>query len=297
MVLPSRSKAWLFNLALWCVGVVFLAAALLKAIDVESFTQQLARYDLLPPTFLSAAAFSIIIAELVLGGCCLVGYAIRSALWGIILMLSLFVISTVWRWSALQGTDCNCFGTLFAGGPQAVLWHNAVLIPLTGLLLLIRRGGVHPAPFRWLRTSAGLIAVFALMFFAQPIAERSSALTIGEGEDQLRVLLSATCQSCAHSAAQVQELVSHIQSPAVRLFIGAQYEDQINDFLKNNQLDAAYTPLTFSQLAREVEQVPTVRLIQGGQVIKEWTAQVPSVEEVKQALSATTQTTILLNQN
>lgn len=269
----------------WLLGVTFTVAASLKAIGIESFSQQIARYNLAPSNFALPLAISVILLEAFLGISCIIGFYPPKALWGMVILLGLFVSATVFRWDLLQGTNCRCLGDFIVGGPKSVLWHNGLLILLAGsLIAIMRRTTIQWHSLRWLRTAAGVVAVITAMFIARPLSVKTSLAP--PSEDEVRIFLSTTCKHCQESAGKVRELVNGSEMPPVRVFIGAQYQQQINDFLKNGNLDVDYIPLTFSQLAHQAEHVPTVRVFHGGKVVKEWIGDVPSLEEVRQSLWA-----------
>jgi uncharacterized membrane protein YphA (DoxX/SURF4 family) len=279
---PARRRILLFEL--WLLGIIFTAAACLKAIDIDSFERQITRYNLASPKLAAQIAISIVLIEAVLGLCCIVGFQVKRALWGIVTLLSLFVVATALRWNVLQGTDCSCFGTTIGGGPGSVIWHNALLLFLTANLIFFLRKGAIQYSFRWVWVTIAAAVVFTALFFGQPHSVNGLLSRDAVAEDHIRVFLSATCKTCQKSVGKVLEITRCSDLPPVRVFIGAQSESQISDLLKDERKDVNYIPVTFSQLAREAQQVPTIQVLRDGKVVKEWVGEVPSLGEVKQAV-------------
>lgn len=286
MRLSNSAARWVLLCGSWILGTVFLAAAGLKAIDIGPFVQQISRYQLLPQSFEFPAAVSLILIEAALGLACLVGFRQTKVLWGMTALLALFLVATALRWNALQGTDCSCFGPIVTGGPGSVVLHGALFIALALALIAILRRGVASPPFRALKVVTGVFAMLFLMFFARPISADPELARGAPAGDQVRIFLSATCATCLKDAAKVQGLSDSEEVPPVRVFIGAAYEQQIEDYFRNGNIRVQYTPMTFSQLARETPRVPKVQLFHAGKMVREWDGSVPSVDEIKGVLAS-----------
>lgn len=286
MRLSNSAARWVLLFGTWILGTVFLAAAGLKAIDLGPLIQQIARYQLLPQSFEYPAAVALVATEAALGLACLVGFRPTKVLWGMTALLAIFVVVTLVRWNALQGTDCSCFGPIVTGGPGSVVLHGALFGALAlALIAIIRKGGVAP-PFRGLRIVSGVFAMLLLMFFARPLAADPELARGVPAEDQVRIFLSATCATCLKDADKVQGLSDSGEVPPVRVFIGAAYEQQIEDYFRSGNIRVKYTPMTYSQLARETPRVPKVQLFRAGKMLREWDGSVPSVEEIKGVLAS-----------
>ena len=276
-------KKWTIFAGTWLLGIIFLAAAFLKALDVNAFAQQIARYHLLPASLESPFAIGLIVIEALVGLACLLSFRLRIALSVMIALLALFFGATLFRWSLLQDTNCNCFGPVVTGGPLGVVLHTTVLIALAAVLLVLMRKTILNSSFKTGRIAAGVFAMFLLIFVAQPFAGNNahSAMT----GDQTRIFLSAVCEKCKKEAGKVRALANSTDVPPVRIFIGASYDYQINDYFKEVNLQVPYTPMTFPQLQRETPQVPKVQIYRAGGLVKEWVGDVPGPDEVRQALS------------
>lgn len=265
----------------WLLGVAFALAGTLKAMDLSSFHAQISRYDLLPEGTTGTAALFFVAVEIGLGLCCIAGFRCRMALWGLLVLLALLSGATLMRWSALQGTDCNCFGRLAGGGPSTVIIRNAVLASVTFGVLVVGKGSAFTYARRTFRTASGVAAVVAALFIAQPVG---AGYRLSSGNDEagahIRIFLSATCKHCKESLGRVRDLAAAPALPSVQVFIGAENQKQITDFIGDAGLPMAYAPLTLHQLGSVVPRVPTVQIVRDGEVKREWSSDVPSVEEV-----------------
>lgn len=279
----SKSSRWILFVGTWLLGVAFMAAAFFKALDLNSFVQQISRYQLVTANLELPLGVALIALESVLGLACLLSFRPRIALWGMIVLLTLFLTATLFRWSLLQDTNCNCFGPLVTGGPRAVVWHTTVFIALAAALIALMRKTVVPSSPRVLRVVAGVFAMFLLMFVAQPTSQ-SSILSEDIAGDQTRIFLSATCEKCQKEADKVRLLTNTTDIPQVHVFIGAAYQSEIDDYFKKANLQLKYTPLTFSQLSRQTQHVPKVQIFRGGKLVKEWEGDVPGLDEVRRVL-------------
>lgn len=284
MQISESSKSQLLQVGTWLLGVIFVAAAALKALDIGTFLQQIKRYQLIPPDLTSVTGITLILIEAILGICCLAGFQARKALYGMIILLMLFFAATALRWSLLKGTNCGCFGSISTGGPGMVLLHALLLLSLTGGAVAMIGKPARPLPFRWFRAISGFIVGFLIIFVAQSASTPPSQ--ISPKEDQLRVFMSATCSKCISEVSMVQKLADSSEVPPVELFVGADYQQQITDFFRKGNAELRYTSLTHPQLGRETDQVPKVQLFHAGKVLKEWIGHVPSQEEIREVLAA-----------
>lgn len=284
MPLSQSAKQWTVFGGTWLLGIIFLAAAFLKTLDLNAFTQQIARYQLLPAGLELPSAVGLIVMEGVVGLACLMSFRLRTALWLMIFLLALFLGATLFRWSLLQETDCNCFGPVIVGGPGAVVLHTISLSAIAAGLLVLMKKTLFTSSFRKGRIAAGVFAMFLLIFVAQPFSHDALSQNELVG-DQTRIFLSAVCEKCKKESDKVRALADSADVPPVRIFIGASYDYQIDEFFKEVNLQVPYTPMTFSQLARETPRVPKVQVFRAGSVVKEWEGDIPGLEEVRLALS------------
>lgn len=109
------------------VGLVFLLAALLKALDPVSFTEQIASYAILPDLSV-LAAWTLIIFEVGLATALIVNFLPRVVPLLTIALLLFFIAITFYGISIGLGENCGCFGNLMHRGPEQVIVEDALMI-------------------------------------------------------------------------------------------------------------------------------------------------------------------------
>lgn len=275
----TRLKA--ARLGIWLTGAFFLFAALVKVFDFAALRAQIQRYDLLPGEMAGTAAAVVILLEALLGLACLKLFQARKALWSLLGLLIAFSSATWIRFGQLQGTDCQCLGALFPGGPETVLLRNAVLAACIAALLVLTRKSPLLQASGWRRLGLGVAAVLLTIVATRSFSGTSGLEAAPSQDDQLRIFLSATCKTCKKSVGRVGELASRYRAAPLRIFIAAHRQKEIDEFLQGIELQGGYVPLTVSQLARQVERVPTVQLLHQGKVLKEWVGEVPALAELE----------------
>lgn len=267
----------------WLLGATLLTAAVLKALALSGFLGQLRLYGV-PAGWIGFTAALLLLCEVTLGLCGVLGVQLRRVGWGTLLLMALFAGATLLRWRALEGTSCGCFGTLSTGGPTAILIQDAVLAGIALLVLAAgrRMKGEKPARPAW-RAVVSTLVVFLAVEAARGVAGSSRLGTPAAG-DHLRVFLSAGCKHCQESLGKVQALATAKSLPPLKLFIGAESDKQLEGFLRAARPQPQHVPLTLHQLGKEVSQVPTVQVLRDGRLLREWAPLVPDVAAVEQTL-------------
>ncbi|MDX9758940.1 MAG: MauE/DoxX family redox-associated membrane protein [Bacteroidota bacterium] len=150
------------------VGLVFLSAALLKALDPDSFAEQIATYAILPDLSL-LAAWTLIIFEVALATALIVNFLPRVVPLLTIAMLLFFIAITVYGMMIGLGESCGCFGNLVHRGPEQVIVEDALMI-VALVFAVIVLWGRKTAGMRWraaLSISAAAIAALVTGVHAQ----------------------------------------------------------------------------------------------------------------------------------
>lgn len=117
------------------IGGYFLYAALPKISEPLAFATSIGHYGLMPYWMVNAYALIIPWLELLVGGCLVVGYRVRTnaVLAGIMLVMFTFAVT----WAVVCGLqiDCGCFG---ADNSETVSWEkvakNCAFIAMCGYL-------------------------------------------------------------------------------------------------------------------------------------------------------------------
>ena len=156
MSLSEPAKRWTLFGGTWLLGILFMTAAVLKALNLNSFAQQIAQYQLVAPNLELPLGVALVTLEGMLGVACLASFHSRKALWGMIALLTLFLAATLLRWRLLEGTNCNCFGPLVGGGPRSVVLHATVLIAFAGGMIALVRKRIIPSSLRKLQVGGGV---------------------------------------------------------------------------------------------------------------------------------------------
>ncbi|MFZ1730241.1 MAG: MauE/DoxX family redox-associated membrane protein [Bacteroidota bacterium] len=109
------------------VGLVFLLAAFMKALDPQSFQQQIASFGIFPSLSM-VAAWTFIIVEVALAAGLIVNFYPRIVPILTIAMLIFFIGITLYGMAVGLGESCGCFGNLVHRGPEQVIIEDALMI-------------------------------------------------------------------------------------------------------------------------------------------------------------------------
>ncbi|MBE0643070.1 MAG: hypothetical protein IH600_03225 [Bacteroidetes bacterium] len=109
------------------VGLVFIVAALMKALDPGAFQEQIAAYGIFP-TLAPVGAWVFIIVEFALAAGLLSNLYPRVIPLLVMAMLLLFIGVTVYGMSIGLGENCGCFGNLVHRGPEQVIIEDALML-------------------------------------------------------------------------------------------------------------------------------------------------------------------------
>lgn len=168
-----KMKNILASIARTLLGVVFVFSGVVKAIDplgtvykIEDYLKAFGGFftDLLP--LAEAAAWLLIITELLLGVCMLLNVRTQWTAW--ISLLFYMVMTPLTLYIALTNpvSDCGCFGDAIVLTNWQTFWKNVVLIILSILLVVLRKS-VRQLWSNWMEVVlAALTIVVAIAFMA-----------------------------------------------------------------------------------------------------------------------------------
>ena len=120
----------------FALGLLFIASAALKALDVYGFAVQIGAYGIIrDPVMLPQLAYAMIALEAALGAALLGGWAFGGAT--IIATAALLIgftgiIAYAWAFKGLA--DCGCFGSYIKMGPGLSIAKNFLLLAMAGLV-------------------------------------------------------------------------------------------------------------------------------------------------------------------
>ena len=127
--------SWLGVLARSVVGIVWVAAGVLKLPDPTENVRAVRAYQLLPESWVPVVGHGLPVLELLVGACLLLGLLVRplAVLSGLLLVA--FIIGIGSAWARGLSIECGCFGG--GGGPAvgADAKYPWELARDTGLLL------------------------------------------------------------------------------------------------------------------------------------------------------------------
>ena len=169
----KRIKTVIAAICRTLLGLVFIFSGAVKAIDplgtvykIEDYLKAFGGFflDLLPAA--EAAAWSLIVLELLLGVCMLLNVRSRWTSW--ITLLFYLVMTPLTLYIAINNpvSDCGCFGDAIVLTNWQTFWKNLVLISLAILLVALRKS-THPLWRGWMElVIASTTIAIALSFMA-----------------------------------------------------------------------------------------------------------------------------------
>jgi len=103
-------QPWISLLVRLAMGIIMIAAAVPKMLDVDESVRAVRAYRLLPEVFVPFVGTALPYFEFVFGLVLIAGVFVR---WSAILWLALmaaFVFGVAWAWAKGYSIDCGCFG-------------------------------------------------------------------------------------------------------------------------------------------------------------------------------------------
>jgi|GEM_PF-6641698 len=282
----DRTRRWATPLA-WLIGLVFIAAAFLKAWDIRQFAVQISYYKLLPSSLELPAAFFVVALEAFIGICLITGFQRTLALGAGAGLLVLFLASTGFRWSELQGHDCGCFGSFDRGGPAAVLWQDTILLLATLVTFKYRRRTLELAGRRIISVVITLLCLGTATYSEMNARTRVSSIDqTSQGQLNIVIYLSSTCPHCIANSEKLNRIGATPNLPPIQTYLAAESESQIAEFLREGHLSIPYKSIPFSFLWLMTRSVPVLELRRGDMIVARWDGDMPSPEEVLSAVAA-----------
>jgi len=146
------------------LGVIFVAAGVLKSLDVAEFARQTAEYGVVGPGAAALLAPLLIAFETTLGTALLLGWRPRpvAALTGGLLIF--FITLEAWGLSHGRTEACGCFGAYVKRTPQQVILEDLGFVALAALVLF--GIGAWQAKRRRLTAAVAAVTAVAMLGFA-----------------------------------------------------------------------------------------------------------------------------------
>ena len=103
-------QPWLSLAVRLAMGIIMIAAAIPKMLDIDQSVRAVRAYRLLPEAVVPLVGTALPYVELVFGLILLAGVFVRwSAILWLVLMAA-FVFGVAWAWAKGYSIDCGCFG-------------------------------------------------------------------------------------------------------------------------------------------------------------------------------------------
>ena len=167
----KQTKTIITGICRTLLGLVFIFSGAVKAIDPLGTVYKIEDYlkafggiftDLLP--LAEAAAWGLIILELLLGVCMILNVRTQWTSW--ISLLFYCVMTPLTLYIALTNpvSDCGCFGDAVVLTNWQTFWKNVVLI-LLAIMLVALRGSIRSLWVWWMECLIALLTILAAMAF------------------------------------------------------------------------------------------------------------------------------------
>ncbi len=291
------------------LGALFVASAILKAVDLEAFGVQISYYHIVKlPALVWTVAIGALAAETLLGVAMLVGLRLRGWTFAIVAAMLLgFTAVITYSWFYYDLEDCGCFGAYLPMGPAASIGKNVAFLVLTAFAWWALHGKTtpewaRPNPSRRMhiaKTVTGIVCaalvVTAGIFRVEPTPPPPADCRFGyqfEANGQswdlsqgryLIAIFSADCDHCKAAAEVVNEF-AYIPDlpPVVALMMGG--KEEIEDFRAETDAEFPLHPIEsgIEWAAFLIDAPPRYFLIEDCQEIQSWNTDPPTLDELMQ---------------
>ncbi len=138
---PTAWPPWVSRVLAGAVGLILIAASVLKATDVDLFVRQLGDYGIISQhAVLVLGAWGLITLEFGLGVTLLIYYRPKITLPFAGMLFLVFLGGTGWTWLSGTTEDCGCFGDYVKHTPRQAMVHDVIFLAATVLAWL---GSLH----------------------------------------------------------------------------------------------------------------------------------------------------------
>jgi hypothetical protein len=108
-----------------------------------------------------------------------------------------------------------------------------------------------------------------------------------QNQMNLVVYLSSVCPHCLANAPRISEIAHTAGLPPIQIYLAADNETQIAQFIVEGHFTASYKPIPFSFLWLMTKAVPVIELRRGDTIVARWDgSNMPTPEEVQNAVKA-----------
>jgi len=286
------------------LGLVFIASAILKIVDMDRFEIYIYSYHFFSLNFSFLVARAAIILELVLGIGLVSNTLHKLYWWGSVAMLLGYTLLLIYALIIGRTDNCHCFGDFLQFDPKQSLIKNGVLMLL---FLLIYRVEEWKTPYRWLILCLAIMVSTIGVFVASPPDNYTPAyapeqnlqielfnemldeapldsLHLKEGK-QIICFFSTGCEYCQMAARKLSLMQQFYGFPADRItyvFMGS--EEGITKFYERSE-SAHYRDVLYPDVVRLLKSVngnlPVIVLLEEGAVAHEYGFRNMKEEEIR----------------
>lgn len=306
MLKPAAWHPWVTRILASAVGLILVAASLIKAVDMELFISQIKGYSIISnQTVLMLSAWGLISFEFALGIALLIFYRPKFTLAFAGILFMIFLGATTWAIFTGTAQECGCFGDLVKHTPMETIVHDLIFLAATVLAWL---GSFHKKqPKNSVKTLTvvaacviGLLLPVSFGFSASKIShtqletvetglkkletDEINTVDLQKGEHVI-VLIDTECISCQEKIPQIDILTLANNLPSVTVFCSNEQE-QLLAFIENFQplfsLEHINEKVFFRLLGSA--DLPRTILIRNGQVLHLWDHKIPDQSMIKAQL-------------
>ncbi len=215
----THLKAWVGRLALAAIGIVFIAAGGLKALDPEGFTESVRGYGVIPDSTAPAVTYTLLPLEVALGVALLLDFHRKWAVGTAVALLLGFVGLLGYTWAT--GGDvsaCGCFGRFAERTAGQTLAEDLAFLGLALLGLLAPKRSEAGGMGRGALTAAVALATLVLIPVAPalPLDGLVTSLRPGVALEELHLSLpDAAFSEGRHLVALLDLASEEVSGPAV----------------------------------------------------------------------------------
>lgn len=281
------------------LGLLFLAAGILKALVPLEFAKEIGGYGIVTdPVATGVLAFGLIVVECGLGAALLANLRPRLMLVLTLALLTVFLVAIGTAWSTGAATECGCFGPWKRSMPAAfaqdllliavagwALWSQAGIRSAVNALKLavvgtaLAAGVMVPAiaAMSSVATPGSLGVVGSTAFKTIEVTEAPVALSTGE---HLVLLMSTECAHCKAAVPAVNALVDDVRLPKLT---AVAMEDRVDRGLFRQDLGAKYPIAQISKasvIGLVDKEFPRLFLVRDGVIVAVWDREIPPADAI-----------------
>lgn len=294
------------RLIVGAVGLMILAAGLLKATDMGLFIRQIKAYGLIShPVLLTTGAWGMIVLECGLGAGLLLFHRPGVTLPAAGILLVFFLVLSGWAWLTGVTEDCGCYGVWIKRTPGESFIEDMILLAALSPAWVWQRGVKIPQTRAktWAVTLASLAGLVLPVAFGIPIPGMVEAPS-GAGQqylgrleingldkidlnrgDYLVLLMDTGCEHCQEAVFDINLLAERKDIPGLIALCTNDEENRvrfINEFQPGFPI-GQISKDAFWRLLGEGD-IPRIILLRNGRIQKAWDATVPRADSVKEAM-------------